>query len=718
MAGARIKSIEGLRALAIASVVAYHLEVGWLPSGHMGVVMFLVLTGYLVTNSILREYDRTGGVDLLGFWGRRLKRIWPPMAAMILLVCVTCIACNHVALTKMRPDILPSLLFFDNWNYIVNGLSYFDKIGGVSPLTHLWYLGVDAQLCIVWPALLAAGLKLTHNNKTAMVGVAAALALVSAVLMGLLYVPGADPSRVYYGCDTRAFAVLLGAVLAFMWPLGYMPAVGRRLFVEQTGVRRCADPSSARGYVDRPVYGPSVFAQASGWIGLAGLVVIMVAVPATSAFFYYGGMLLAALLTCMVLVSLLSPGTLLNRAFSCTPLQWLGSRSFALYLWHYPAIVLMGADGGAAWWLKLLAVAVSLALAELAWRFVEKPLGSKELMGRIRNEGLAFFARMPQVAGAGTCCVLLLVAVVGCIVVPETTLVPKDAISSTGEAVDKARDLTAGRGSTAGAGQAGGGTVARGGGNEQGGQASGDDGTSANSQGNAGEGGEAAGGDTANGTPVVQETQVGPDGQPGGSDAGDNAAAQGGPAPVELPEGVMSFSLRQSDADSAAGLYSPMLIGDSVPPEDGFYDVFPTGYEDAYVGRMPTQAFGVFADYASQGVVGKVVVFACFSNTTPTPDQLEGMVASLPQGTHAFLVGTVNPDGFQDAANANLMACADAHDNVHYIDWPSVCAGHEDIYLWADNTHLRPEGEQAYLDMIARAVAQTMVDAGGTVTAR
>ena len=725
MAGARVKSIEGLRALAIASVVAYHLEVGWLPSGHMGVVMFLVLTGYLVTNSILREYDRTGGVDLLGFWGRRLKRIWPPMAAMVLLVCVACIACNHVALTKMRPDILPSLLFFDNWNYIVNGLSYFDKIGGVSPLTHLWYLGVDAQLCIVWPALLVAGLKLTRNNKTAMMGVAGGLALVSAALMAVLYVPGADPSRVYYGCDTRAFAVLAGAVLAFMWPLGYMPAVGRRLFVEQTGVRRCADPSSARGYVDRPVYGPSGLAQASGWIGLAGLVAIMVAVPATSAFFYYGGMLLAALLTCMVLVSLLSPGTLLNRAFSCAPLQWLGSRSFALYLWHYPVIVLMGADGGAAWWLKLLAVAVSLALAELAWRFVEKPLGNKELMGRIRNEGLAFFARMPQVAGAGACGVLLLVAIIGCIAVPETTLVPKDAISSTGEAVDKARDLTAGRGSTAGAGQegesgagqAGGGAVAAnaGGGDDE-------TGTDAGGQGAADAGannGRPTGEDAASGAPVIQEPQAGPDGQPvGGSGAGNNATAQGGPAPVELPEGIMSFSLRQSEADSAAGLYSPMLIGDSVPPEDGFYDVFPTGYEDAYVGRMPTQAFGVFADYAAQGVVGKVVVFACFSNTTPTPDQLEGMVAGLPQGTQAFLVGTVNPDGFQDAANANLMACADAHDNVHYIDWPSVCAGHEDIYLWADNTHLRPEGEQAYLDMIARAVAQAMVDAGGTVTAR
>ncbi len=686
MANARVKSIEGLRALAIASVVAYHLEVNWLPSGHMGVVMFLVLTGYLVTNSILREFDRTGDVNLPSFWGRRLKRLWPPMAAMILIVCVACIALNHVALTKMRPDILPSLLFFDNWNYIVNGLSYFDKIGGVSPLTHLWYLGVDAQLCILWPLLLTVGLKLSHNNKGAMAIVAGVLTLVSAVLMAALYVPGTDPSRVYYGCDTRAFAVLAGALLAFMWPLGYMPVVGRNLLVEQVGVRRFADPASPRGFVDRPVFAPSTAVEVFGWVGLVGLVVIMVVVPPTSQFFYYGGMLLATILTCLLMMNLLSPGTLLNRAFSCAPLQWLGSRSFSLYLWHYPVIVLMGATGGAAWWLKLLAAAVSLGVAELAWRFIEQPLGNKELMARIRQEGPAFFARTPQVAGTGVCALLLVVATVGCIAVPEVTLVPKDAISSTGEAVDKARDLTAGR---------------------------------TNAQGTTGQAGDGAAAPVATANqpsdmPVVQDVTPTAD----ASAAGTVKQADQAPAPVSLPEGVMSFSLHQSEQDNAAGVYSPILIGDSVPPEDGFYDIFPTGYEDAYVGRMPFQAFSVFNDYVSQGVVGKVVVFACFSNTTPGIDELEDMVATLPASTHAFLVGTVNPDGFQDAANANLQQVADAHDNVHYIDWPSVCAGNEEIYLWADNTHLRPEGEQAYLDMIGRAIAQTMVDAGGTVVPR
>lgn len=713
MANARVKSIEGLRAVAIASVLAYHLEVSWLPSGHMGVVMFLVLTGYLVTNSLLREFDRTGRVNLPGFWGRRIARLWPPMAATVLVTCVACIAFNHVALTKMRPDILPSLLFFDNWNYIVAGLSYFDKIGGVSPLTHLWYLGVDMQLCLVWPALLAVGLKVTRGRKRPLMALAGTLALASAVLMGALYVPGADPSRVYYGCDTRAFALLLGAVLALMWPLGYMPAIGGGLLVEQVGVRRVADPHDPRGYSDRPVFGPSRFAHVVGWVGLAGLLAIMVAVPPTSEFFYYGGMALAAVLTCLVMVGLLSPGTLLNRAFSCAPLQWLGSRSFSLYLWHYPVIVLLDADGAAPWWLKLAAAALSLALAELAWRLVERPLADRELAARIRREGAAFFLRMPQAVGTAAVAALLVAAAVGCVVVPETTLVPKDAISSTGEAVDKARDLTAGRAVGAGS---------------QGGAQAGAAGRTApaNDATQSGSAGAATGADAATGSDApADDAATGTAGDPASPPSSDAPAltepaaqdqtADAAPQAPALPEGVMSFSLRQSDQDSAAGLYSPVLIGDSVPPENGFATVFPTGYEDAYVGRMPSQAFSVFADYAAQGVVGKVVVFACFSNTTPSPDELEGMVASLPQGTQAFLVGTVNPDGFQDAANANLMACAQAHDNVHYIDWPAVCAGNESLYLWDDRTHLRPEGEQAYLDMIARAVAQAMVDAGGAV---
>ncbi len=222
----RVSSLDGLRTLAILSVVAYHLGVSWLPSGHMGVVMFLVLTGYLVTGSLVRAFERKGSLgigDVGRFWLRRLKRLWPAMVAMVLIVALACIVCNHVLLTKMRPDILPALLGFLNWSYIAGGQSYFAQIGSPSPLTHLWYIGIDVQMCVALPLVVALCLRLGVGRVALRRGLLAA-ALASAVLMGILYDPLADPSRVYYGTDTRAFSVLVGAWLALAWPLGGLPS--------------------------------------------------------------------------------------------------------------------------------------------------------------------------------------------------------------------------------------------------------------------------------------------------------------------------------------------------------------------------------------------------------------------------------------------------------------------------------------------------------------
>lgn len=135
-ASGRNAGIDGFRALAILAVLFYHLDVFWLPSGHLGVVMFLVLTGYLVTSSLLKS-QREGMGSIPRFWGRRLARIWPPMAMMILITVLICIVANHVLLTKARPDVLPGLALAENISYILRNVSYFEQIGGPSPLTHL-----------------------------------------------------------------------------------------------------------------------------------------------------------------------------------------------------------------------------------------------------------------------------------------------------------------------------------------------------------------------------------------------------------------------------------------------------------------------------------------------------------------------------------------------------------------------------------------------------
>lgn len=649
----RVSSLDGLRTLAILSVVAYHLGVSWLPSGHMGVVMFLVLTGYLVTGSLVRAFERKGSLgigDVGRFWLRRLKRLWPAMVAMVLIVALACIVCNHVLLTKMRPDILPALLGFLNWSYIAGGQSYFAQIGSPSPLTHLWYIGIDVQMCVALPLVVALCLRLGVGRVALRRGLLAA-ALSSAVLMGILYDPLADPSRVYYGTDTRAFSVLVGAWLALAWPLGGLPSAGIGLWVEPgrpVGLGR-----------DHVAPRATPFSQTLGVASLAALVCIMAFVPSSSPFFYYGGMMLVSLLSAALMAALMVPGSVLGRVFALKPLAWLGERSYGVYLWHYPVIHLLGADAPAPWWLMLAAVALSVVLAELSWVLLEKPVSDGRALSSVKGLVGAVGDRRapaPRDAVPAALCLAVLAAVgIGCAVVPETTLVPQEAIVSTGASAAAGMDLSQGR--------------------------PGQDASSASAQ---------TGGDA----PQPAEEQV--------------AALEQAPA---MPEGP--FVLYAAASALEQGHYEPLLIGDSVPGDTPFYGTFPNGLIDSYIGRRPDQAIAVFQDYLDQGVVGHVVVFAVFSNTVAYPEQLDQMVAMAGPDREVYLVATVNPDGFQEEANQYLRECDDRYENVHYVDWPATVAGNEDVYIYPDGTHLTPEGAPHYLDMIARAVGPTVVADGG-----
>ena len=225
-----IPALDGLRTLAVVAVVLYHLNLTWAQGGLLGVTIFFVLSGYLITRLLLNEVAKTGRIDLKSFWIRRIRRLVPAVVTVVFVTCALCTIFNHVMLTKMRPDILPSLLFFNNWWQIAQNVSYFNALGDPSPLTHFWSLAIEEQFYLIWPPLLFAMVSM-HVSKPNTRRVVLGLAAVSALAMMVLYNPAADPSRVYYGTDTRVFSLLLG--------LGLVLVVALRDFLKKICLAFC-----------------------------------------------------------------------------------------------------------------------------------------------------------------------------------------------------------------------------------------------------------------------------------------------------------------------------------------------------------------------------------------------------------------------------------------------------------------------------------------------
>lgn len=206
-----IPALDGLRTLAVVAVVLYHLNLTWAQGGLLGVTIFFVLSGYLITRLLINEVSKTGRIDLKNFWIRRIRRLFPAVVTVVVVTCALCTVFNHVMLTKMRPDILPSLLFFNNWWQIAQNVSYFNALGDPSPLTHFWSLAIEEQFYLIWPPLLFAMVSM-HVSKPNTRRVVLGLAAASALAMMVLYNPAADPSRVYYGTDNPRVLAAAGCL--------------------------------------------------------------------------------------------------------------------------------------------------------------------------------------------------------------------------------------------------------------------------------------------------------------------------------------------------------------------------------------------------------------------------------------------------------------------------------------------------------------------------
>ena len=383
--------LDGLRALAVLAVIAYHLHLGWAPGGMLGVGVFFTLSGYLITDLLLGQHETTGTLQLADFWRRRARRLLPALSVLLAVVAAWVTLLDRPQLSALRGVVVAAVGYVTNWWLIAQHSSYFAQFGPPSPLGHLWSLAVEEQFYLVWPWLLWLGLRWTRGRpgtRSRLAAATALLAALSAIEMATLYRPGYDPTRIYDGSDTRAFALLIGAALAFVWPSRHLRGGITR------GARRILD--------------------GAGVTGLAVIVGLICCTNEYSAFLYRGGMVLLSVATALVVATAASPASRIGRALGWGPLRWLGVRSYGIYLWHYPIIVLTTPASGRDTLARgALQVAASIGVAELSWRYIEEPvrrgaIGRCLTRARAARWDLRAAGRRVWIpaAGAGVVCVL------------------------------------------------------------------------------------------------------------------------------------------------------------------------------------------------------------------------------------------------------------------------------------------------------------------------
>jgi peptidoglycan/LPS O-acetylase OafA/YrhL len=347
-----LPGVDGLRALAVAAVILYHQDFGWARGGFLGVEVFFVVSGFLITTLLMREWGRTGGIGLRGFWARRARRLLPALLAMLLVVFVLGSLFVPDAAKELRGDTIAALAYVANWRMVFHHQSYFAHMGRPPLLQHLWSLAVEEQFYLLWPLALVWALRRVPRRRAARPAVFAMAvggAAISLTLMGLLAQPFTDNSAVYYGTDTRGGGLLIGAALAALIagpPLARIKSVRGRAAVQVGGV--------------------------------AGLAVLAWAFTSFSYYdpgLYPWGFLLIDLATAAVILAVLNRRYALSRLIGWRPLRWVGLRSYSIYLWFWPVFMVTRPHLDIAmsgFPLLMLRLVLTLTLADFSYRLVER----------------------------------------------------------------------------------------------------------------------------------------------------------------------------------------------------------------------------------------------------------------------------------------------------------------------------------------------------------
>ena len=351
-----LPSIDSLRAIAVIAVIIYHIDANYLPGGFLGVDLFFVLSGYLISSLIIKEYKSTGTVNLYNFYVRRARRLLPAVYFMITVVLIIITLFNGVLLKKSYLDALFGYIYSSNWWYIFHKLDYFDSFGSQSPFKHLWSLAIEEQFYMFFPLIfLIFNRKSKSNNGNSKLNknfiyVVLSLILVSLIAHILLFDIN-NINRIYFGTDTRAFSLLVGVVGAILYPMD-----------------RLSERTTKK---DNMIY------SIVSLVSILVLIGIMINTSEYNTWLYRGGFLLVAIIGLIIIISSGRQYTFMSKLLSFKPFVFIGKISYSLYLWHFPILVVttpVSEIGNPNLFYVTLRIVLIILVATGSYMFVETPI--------------------------------------------------------------------------------------------------------------------------------------------------------------------------------------------------------------------------------------------------------------------------------------------------------------------------------------------------------
>ncbi|MGE3857029.1 MAG: acyltransferase family protein [Dehalococcoidia bacterium] len=660
-ATAYLPAVDGLRALAIAAVFVFHADTEWLPGGFLGVDLFFAISGFLITRGLLHEYDLRGGIDLRRFWVRRARRLLPAAVVFIFLLSTAALAFFPGDVRALRGVAVSALGYVTNWYLIFSQQPYFETVGRPQMLQHLWSLAVEEQFYLIWPPVLLVALRFLP--RMVVLGGTVFLGLASAALMAWMYGEGESVSRLYYGTDTHAVGLLLGAALAFGEP-AWERATGR-------------------------AFGVSM--QAAGFAALAGVGFLFLWLGEARPFLYQGGFVVTALLSLVLIAAATVPGPL-ARVGGSAPLRWFGVRSYSMYLWHPPLIALLMGTGLElpAPVLALLAAAATTLVADLSYRYVETPIRNGSIRRAFEEFGglgadtrwvlttgmsiaVSFVVLATAVAPAPVAPEYLAVGKITGVLTAETPLgatvvapswvVPRDLLGGS-SAEPVSRSIIPVRTPTAGL------TVR-----------------------------------SMNGvvtpTPAPVQAVVPAPTEAPPDDPVFAASATPAAAPATATATAVATAAPPAPPVAPAGPAQVFALGDSVMlgAANGLANAFGKIEVDAAIGRDVASALRILRERRADGRLPATVIVQLGNNGPITRPQMDELMQVLREVPRVIVVDLHVPQPWEGPNNVMLADAVAKWPNARLVAWHSAASSSTNLF-W-DNLHLRPEGVALYVNLIA-----------------